>query len=144
MRGFALFVAGTIVGLGVTAAAQSVSPNHGIVGLSFVGVSVPNLDKAVEYFTKTLGFPEAYRRLTAAGEPQFVMVQVSEDTFIQLWPTTAQRPPGIEHFALQVENLPADAAMLKQRGAAVGDVTFNKTTKMNHANLTDRTASRWN
>src|SRR5580704_4257944 len=124
MRGFALFVAGTIVGLGVTAVAQSVSPNHEIVGLSFVGVSVPNLDKAVEYYTKTLGFPEAYRQLTAAGESQFVMVQASKDTFIQLWPATAQRPPGIEHFALQVENLPAVAAMLKQRGAAVGDVTF--------------------
>jgi len=137
MRGFALFVAGTIVGLGVTAAAQSVSPNHGIVGLSFVGVSVPNLDKAVEYYTKTLGFPEAYRQLTAAGEPQFVMVQVSKDTFIQLWPATAQRQPGIEHFALQVENLPAVTAMLKQRGAAVGGITFNKTTKMDHANLTD-------
>jgi catechol 2,3-dioxygenase-like lactoylglutathione lyase family enzyme len=137
MRGFALFVAGTIVSLGVTAAAQSLSPNHGIVGLSFVGVSVPNLDKAVEYYTKTLGFPEAYRQLTAAGEPQFVMVQVSKDTFIQLWPATAQRQPGIEHFALQVENLPAVTAMLKQRGAAVGDVTFNKTTKMDHANLTD-------
>jgi catechol 2,3-dioxygenase-like lactoylglutathione lyase family enzyme len=97
MRGFALFVAGTIVGLGVTAAAQSISSSHGIVGLSFVGVSVPNLDKAVEYYTKTLGFPEAYRQLTAAREPQFVMVQVSKGSFIQLWPATAQRPPGIEH-----------------------------------------------
>jgi catechol 2,3-dioxygenase-like lactoylglutathione lyase family enzyme len=136
MRGFALFVAGTIVGLGVSAA-QSVSPNHGIVGLSFVGVSVPDLDKAVEYYTHTLGFPEAYRQRTAAGDSQFVMVQLSKDTFIQLWPATAQRPPGIEHFALQVESLSAVAAMLKQRGAAVGDVTFNKTTKMDHASLTD-------
>src|ERR1700722_18770008 len=129
MRGFAFFVAGTIVGLGVTAAAQSVSSSHGIVGLGFVGVSVPNLYSAVEYYTKTLVFPEAFRQLTAAGEPQFVMVQVSKDTFIQLWPATAQRPPGIEHFALQVENLPAVAAMFKQRGGLVSDVTFNKTTK---------------
>jgi catechol 2,3-dioxygenase-like lactoylglutathione lyase family enzyme len=137
MRGFALFVAGTIVGLGVTAGAQSLSPNHGIVGLSFVGLSVPNLDKAVDYYTKTLGFPEAYRQTTAAGDLQFVIVQVSRDTFIQLWPASPQRPQGIEHFALQVENLPAVAAMLKQRGAAVGEITFNKTTKMDHANLTD-------
>jgi hypothetical protein len=36
-----------------------------------------------------------------------------------------------------VENLPAVAAMLKQRGATVGEITFNKTTKMDHANLTD-------
>jgi catechol 2,3-dioxygenase-like lactoylglutathione lyase family enzyme len=137
MRGFAHFVAGIIVGLSVTAGAQNLSPNHGIVGLSFVSLSVPNLDKAVDYYTKTLGFPEAYRQFTATGAPQFVMVQVSKDTFIQLWPASAQRPPGIEHFALQVENLPAVAAMFKQRGGTVSDVTFNKTTKMDHANLTD-------
>jgi catechol 2,3-dioxygenase-like lactoylglutathione lyase family enzyme len=137
MRGFALFVAGTIVGLGVTAGAQSLSPNHGVVGLSFVGVNVPNLDKAVDYYTKTLGFAEAYRQFTAAGDVQFVIVQVSKGTFIQLWPASERRPPGIEHFALQVENLPAVAATLKQRGATVGEITFNKTTKMDHANLTD-------
>ena len=137
MRGFFLFVVGIIVGLGVTAGAQNLSSNHGVVGLSFVGVNVPNLDKAVEYYTKTLGFPEAYRQFTAAGETQFVLVQVSKDTFIQLWPESARRPPGIEHIALQVENLPAVAAMFKQRGANVGDITFNKATRMDHANLTD-------
>src|SRR5215469_8034015 len=132
MRGFALFVAGSLVGLGLSAGAQNLSPNHGIVGLSFVGVNVPNLDKTVEYYTKTLGFPEAYRQFTAAGDVQFVIVQVSKDTFIQLWPASERRPPGIEHIALQAENLPAVAAMLKQRGANVGDITFNKTTKMDH------------
>jgi catechol 2,3-dioxygenase-like lactoylglutathione lyase family enzyme len=137
MHGFALFVAGSLVGLGLTAGAQNLTPNPGIVGLSFVGVNVPNLDSAVEYYTKTLGFPEAYRQLTAAGDPQFVMIQVSKDTFIQLWPASAQRPSGIEHLALQVENLPAVAAMLKQRGATVGEITVNKTTRMDHANLTD-------
>ena len=137
MRSFALFAAGIVVGLGITAGAQNLSSNRGVVGLSFVSVSVPNLDMAVEYYTKTLGFLEAYRQFTAAGGLQFVIVQVSRDTFIQLQPATAQRPPGIEHFALQVENLPAVAAMFKQRGAVVGDITFNKTTKMDHANLTD-------
>jgi catechol 2,3-dioxygenase-like lactoylglutathione lyase family enzyme len=137
IRGFALFATGIIIGLGVTAGAQSLSPNHGVVGLSFVSVSVPNLDTAVEYYTKTLGFPEAYRQFTLAGGLQFVIVQVSKDTFIQLQPATAQRPPGIEHLALQVENLSAVTAMFKQRGATVSDITVNKTTKMDHANLTD-------
>jgi catechol 2,3-dioxygenase-like lactoylglutathione lyase family enzyme len=137
MRGFCLFLAGIIVGLGVTAGAQNLSANHGVIGLSFVSLTVPNLDAAVEYYTKTLGFPEAYRQFNAAGAPQFVMVQVSRDSFIQLQPATAQRPPGIEHFALQVEGLPAVAATFKQRGAVVSDTTVNKTTKMDHANLTD-------
>jgi methylmalonyl-CoA/ethylmalonyl-CoA epimerase len=142
MRGSALFLAGIIVGLGAAAGAQSLSPNHGIVGLNHVGVSVPDLNKAVEYYTKTLGFPEAYRQLTAAGDVQFVMVQLSKDTFIELQPANAQRPPGISHLALQVENLPAVAAMFKQRGADVGEITFNKVTKMDHANLTDPTGIR--
>jgi methylmalonyl-CoA/ethylmalonyl-CoA epimerase len=137
MRGFAFFVAGIVGGLGATAAAQNLSPNHGIVGLNHVGVSVPDLDKAVQYYTKTLGFPEAYRQFTAAGQLQFVVVQVSKDTFIELQPATAQRPVGISHLALQVENLPAVAAMFKQRGATVSDVTVNKVTKMDHADLTD-------
>jgi len=142
MRGLALFVAGMVVGLGLTAGAQTLSPNHGIVGLNHVGVSVPDLDKAVEYYTKTLGFPEAYRQHTPAGQLQFVVVQVSKDTFIELQPATAQRPAGISHLALQVENLPAVTAMFKQRGANVGDVIVNTTTKMNRADLFDLNGTR--
>ena len=137
MRGFALFVAGVIVGFSVTGGAQNLSPNHGVVGLNHVGVSVPDLEKAVEFYTKTMGFPEAYRQFSAPGQVQFVVVQVSKDTFIELQPATAQRPPGISHLALQVENVPAVIAMFKQRGANVGDAIINNTTKMNRADLFD-------
>jgi Glyoxalase/Bleomycin resistance protein/Dioxygenase superfamily len=142
MRGVALFVAGTIVGLALTAAAQAPSSNRGIVGLNHVGVSVPDLDKAVEYYTKTLGFPEAYRQLTPTGQVQFVVVQVSKNTFIELQPANAQRPPGISHLALQVENLPAVTAMFKQRGANAGEVIVNNSTKMNRADLIDLNGTR--
>jgi hypothetical protein len=40
-------------------------------------------------------------------------------------------------ISLQVENLSAVTAMFKQRGATVSDITVYKTTKMDHANLTD-------
>lgn len=142
MRGLALFAAGIVVGLGVTAGAQSLSPNHGIVGLNHVGLSVPDLEKAVDYYTKTMGFPEAYRQFTASGQLQFVVVQVSKNTFIELQPTTPQRPPGISHLALQVENVAAVTAMFKQRGAKAGDVINNNTTKMNRADLFDLNGAR--
>ena len=76
------------------------------------------------------------------GQLQFVVVQVGKDTFIELQPATAQRPPGISHLALQVENLPAVTAMFKQRGANVGDVIVNNTTKMNRADLFDLNGAR--
>jgi catechol 2,3-dioxygenase-like lactoylglutathione lyase family enzyme len=127
MRGLALFVAGTVFGLAVTALAQSQSPNHGIVGVNHVGINVPDLDKAVEYYTKTMGFPEAFRLTNASGQVQLVYVQVSKDTFVELQPATAQRPPGITHFGVHVDNMAAATAMFKQRGAAVGDTTVSGT-----------------
>jgi catechol 2,3-dioxygenase-like lactoylglutathione lyase family enzyme len=141
MRGLAWFVAGAVVGVSVAATAQSLSPNHGVVGLNHVGLSVPDLNKAVDYYTKTMGFPEAFRLANAAGEIQFVMVQVSKNTFIELQPATAQRPAGISHLALQVENMPAVTAMFKQRGATVGDITVTG-TKTGIADLTDLNGTR--
>src|SRR5882672_11396431 len=120
MRGLFLFVAGLVVGLAVeTAIAQN--QNHGIVGLNHVALSVPDLDKAVEYYTKTMGFPEAFRIKNAAGQVQFVYVQVSQNTFLELQPVNAERPQGISHFGVVVDNLPAAVAMFKERGAAVGE-----------------------
>jgi catechol 2,3-dioxygenase-like lactoylglutathione lyase family enzyme len=121
MRGLALFVAGIVVGLGITAGAQNSSPNQGIIGLNHVGINVPDVGKALEYYTKTMGFPEAFRVKSAAGE-ELVFVQINKNTFMELMPANAQRPPGISHFALQVDNMPAATEMFKARGASVGQI----------------------
>ena len=127
MRGLTLFVAGTLVGLAATSVAQNQTPNHGIVGLNHVAIAVPDLDKAVEYYTKTMGFPEAFRIKTPAGQVQLVYVQISQNTFIELQPANAQRPPGIYHFGLHVENIAAATAMFKARGADVKETTVSGT-----------------
>jgi methylmalonyl-CoA/ethylmalonyl-CoA epimerase len=140
MRGLALFIAGIVVG-GVavhTALAQnqSLSPNHGIVALNHVAIAVPDIDKAVAYYTKTMGFPEAFRIANAAGQVQLVYVQISQNTFIELLPANAQRPPGINHFGVHVENMAAATAMFKARGAAVGE-TIASGTKAILSNIVD-------
>src|ERR1700722_14204069 len=127
MRGLAFFVAGTVVGLAVTALAQNQTPNRGVVALNHVGLSVPDLDKAVEYYTKTMGFPEAFRVTNPAGQVQLVYVQVSQNTFVELLPANAQRPPGINHFGLHVDNMTAATAMFKARGASVGETNVSGT-----------------
>ncbi len=99
MRGLFLFVAGILVGLAVQAAIAQ-NQNRGIVGLNHVGISVPNLDEAVEYYTKTMGFPEAFRNFDEQGQPTLVYVQISRNTFVELQPSNAQRPPGINHFGV--------------------------------------------
>ena len=116
MRSLALFVAGTVVGMGMTAIAQSQTPNRGIVGLNHVGIAVSDIDKAVEYYTKTLGFPEAFRQMNAQGQVQLVYVQISQNTFIELQPANG-RPLGVSHFGLHVDNTKDAVAMFKARGA---------------------------
>ena len=128
MRRVFLFVAGIVVGLAVEASlAQNLSPNKGIVGLNHVCIVVPNLDEAVNYYTKTLGFPEAFRSKDDKGNVTLVYVQISKNTFIEIQPANPQKPAGINHFGLVVDNMPAATAMFKERGAKVEDIRTSPT-----------------
>ena len=53
------------------------------------------------------------------GQPTLAYVQASRNTFVELQPANANRPPGLNHFGLHVENLRATVATLKQRGVTV-------------------------
>src|SRR5215469_243974 len=118
MRGAFLFIAGIAVGLAVEAGvAQSLSPNKGIVGLNHVCIVVPDLDEAVNYYTKTLGFPEAFRSKDDKGNVTLVYVQISKNTFIEIQPANPQRPAGLNHFGLVEDDMKAATEMFKARGA---------------------------
>jgi catechol 2,3-dioxygenase-like lactoylglutathione lyase family enzyme len=136
MRACMLFVAGLVIGVAVqTAVAQNVG-NAGLVGLNHVAISVQDLDAAVGYYTKTLGFREAFRNLDEKGQPTLVYVQISRNTFIELQPANAQRPPGLNHLGIHVENMAAATSMFKQRGASISETRVSP-TKAILANITD-------
>ena len=135
MRSLFFLATGIVIGLAVQSVIAQ-SPNHGIVFLNHVGISVPNLDQAVTYYTKTMGFPEAFRNLDDKGKPTLVYVQISKNTFLELQPATSERPAGISHFGVVVENMPAATAMFKQRGANVSEIRVSP-TKAILSNVTD-------
>jgi catechol 2,3-dioxygenase-like lactoylglutathione lyase family enzyme len=137
MRGCILFAAGLVVGLAVqTGMAQSLSPNRGLVGLNHVAVTVPDLPKAVEYYTKTLGFPEAFRSLDDKGQPRLVYVQISQGTFVELQPGNPQMPAAIGHLGIHVENMKQVHDMFGQRGANLSEIRTSP-TKAVLSNITD-------
>ena len=133
MRGCMLFVAGLVIGVAVQTA---VAQNVGLVGLNHVAISVTNLDAAVAYYTKTMGFREAFRSLDEKGRPTLVYVQISKNTFIELQPANPQRPPGLNHLGIHVENMAAAISMFRQRGADVSESRVSP-TKAILANITD-------
>jgi catechol 2,3-dioxygenase-like lactoylglutathione lyase family enzyme len=135
MRGVFLFIAGLGVGLAVESGLAQ-TENRGIVGLNHVALSVPNLDEALTYYTKTMGFPEAFRSKDDKGQVTLVYVQISRDTFVELQPANPQRPAGINHFGLVVQDMKAATNMFKQRGANVSDIRVSP-TKAILSNMTD-------
>ena len=135
MRRLFLFIAGILVGTAVQVVVAQ-NQNRGIIGLNHVAISVPDLEQAVAYYTKTMGFPEAFRSFDEKGQPTLVYVQISRNTFIELQPSNAQRPPGLNHLGIHVENIGAATAMFKQRGANVTETRVSP-TKAILANITD-------
>ena len=135
MRGLSLFAAGLVVGLAVEVAIAQ-SQNRGIVALNHVAISVPNLDEAVAYYTKVMGFPEAFRSVDDKGRVALVYVQISKNTFLELLPASTDRPPGLNHFGVHVENMKAATAMFKERGANVSEIRVSP-TKAILSNVTD-------
>jgi catechol 2,3-dioxygenase-like lactoylglutathione lyase family enzyme len=126
MRGLYLFVAGILAGLSIQLAIAQ-NESRGTTGLNHVAISVANIEDAVTYYSATLGFAEAFRVVDDTGQPALVYMQISRNTFIELQPAHAQRPPGINHFGVQVEDMAAATATFKKRGADVSDTRVGST-----------------
>src|SRR6201993_1317878 len=120
MRGAMLFVAGLFAGLAMQVMTAQ-NTNSGVVMMNHVGISVPNIDEAVTYYTQKMGYREAFRINDEKGQPRIVYMQISKNTFLELNPVTAQRPAGFSHYGLQVENAADAVARFRKAGLKVTD-----------------------
>jgi catechol 2,3-dioxygenase-like lactoylglutathione lyase family enzyme len=119
MRTSVVFIAGVLLG---SVIAPGFAQGDRLAGMNYVnhvGISVANFDEAFTFYTKKMGFREAFTVRDDKGLPVLAYVQASRNTFVELQPANANRPPGISHFGLHVENLRATVATLKQRGVTV-------------------------
>ncbi len=97
-----------------------------ITGLGHVAFRITDLDKALDFYCKTLGFREAFR-LDREGEPSpwIVYIQVAPNQFIELFPgAQGENPPrgrsvGYNHFCLVVDDIHATLRELAQRGLTI-------------------------
>ena len=137
MRACLLFLTGLLVGVGLhsVAAQSSNSPNKGLVQVNHIGMNVPNLDETVAFYTKTMGFPEAFRVNDEKGQPRLVYVQVSKNTFFEIQPGPG-RPAAINHVGIHVENMAAATKMFKDRGVNIGEIRTSDTKAILN-NITD-------
>jgi catechol 2,3-dioxygenase-like lactoylglutathione lyase family enzyme len=123
----AVFVIGLLVGgaaMNVTAQGSRVPGNNGV---NHVGINVANMNEAIAFYGRNFGFGEAAVIRDDKGQPTLAFIQVSRNTFIELGPATAERPAGINHFGIHVDDLKAVTANLRQRGVKIDDPRVGRT-----------------
>jgi len=116
-----LFAAG--IGVGIFVSQPGAAQQNRIPGLrlNHVGIYAKDFDESMRFYTQTMGFREAFTIKDQSGKPTLAYVQVGRDTFIELAPSTAERPVGLSHIGIWPEDLSAAVAALRQRGVKVDD-----------------------
>jgi catechol 2,3-dioxygenase-like lactoylglutathione lyase family enzyme len=133
MRTIMVFLTGLVVGIAIESA---LAQEGRIVGLNHVAVSVQDYKGAVEFYTKQIGFREAFSFRETDGTPYFSYVQVNRNTFVEVMQARPDRPVGCPHFGLEVEGLDSVVADLKRKGVTVGAPNVSPRTQTRIANVT--------
>ena len=134
MQGLALVAFGVILGSVITE--RSAAQQAG-VRVNHVGISVKDMNNAIAFYTKTMGFREAYTLRDGNGNPTMAYIQVSRDTFLELAPANANRPPGFSHVGIEADDIQATVIRLRQTAAQVTDPRVAENTGATLANVTD-------
>jgi catechol 2,3-dioxygenase-like lactoylglutathione lyase family enzyme len=130
------YLAGLLTGLAVSLAVAQ-SPNTNVSMMNHVGINVPSIPDAIKYYTEKMGYREAFRVTGDNGQPTLVYMYISRNTFLELQQSGGDRPAGVTHYGLVVDNAETAVAAFKSRGATVTSVTTSAGTKAKLANITD-------
>ena len=104
--------------------------------LNHVGIFVKDFDESMRFYTQTMGFHEAFTIKDPNGKPVLAYLQITRDTFLELAPSTAERPVGLSHIGMWPEDMSATVAILRERGVKVADPRTGS-TKTSITNVTD-------
>jgi catechol 2,3-dioxygenase-like lactoylglutathione lyase family enzyme len=136
IRALALFAAGIVFGMFMMQPSAAQQEGGKGLRLNHVGMYVKNFDESMNFYTKTMGFREAFSFKDKEGKPTLTYLQINRDTFLELAPATAERPVGLSHVGLWADDLNAEVAALRQESVKVDDPR-TATTKAPLTNVID-------
>ena len=114
-----VFLLGLGVGLAVRTGVAQERRLPGVNGINHLAFATPKYAEMIQFYTETLGFPEAFSRKGPDGQPTLTYLQASRNTFIELMPAAADRPAGFTHFGVHVDDVQLVAARLRDRGLQI-------------------------
>jgi catechol 2,3-dioxygenase-like lactoylglutathione lyase family enzyme len=116
VRGLVLFVAGTLFGILATQPSAMPQDKKAGLRLNHFGIYVKDFDESMNFYTKTMGFREAFSLKDKDRKPTLAYLQINRDTFLELAPATADRPVGFSHAGLWSDDLNKTVTILRERG----------------------------
>jgi len=134
VKNIALVVCGVL--LGVIGTERMLAQQSGM-RVNHVGISVKDMNEAIAFYTKVMGFREAYTLRDANGDATMSAIQVSRETFLELAPAGPNRPVGFSHVGIEADTIASTAARLRQAGAQITDPRFAENTGATLAFVTD-------
>jgi catechol 2,3-dioxygenase-like lactoylglutathione lyase family enzyme len=137
IRGLALFAAGIVVGsMGMQSLVAQQNRNTGH-RINHIGIRVKDYQQSLDYYTKVLGFKEAYRFPSTNGAPSTTFLQVNKDTFIEMAPPAADQPAGLTHIGLYSDDAAASVLQFRQAGVTLNDAQPSANSGSKLGNFTD-------
>src|SRR5271166_2711998 len=121
MSALGLFGAGLVLGILITQPGTAQADRIEGLRLNHVGIYVKDLTESLNFYTKVMGFQEAFSFKDKNGNPTTVYLQINRDTFLELAPATPERPVGLSHMGIWADDINATVAALRQRGVKLDD-----------------------
>jgi catechol 2,3-dioxygenase-like lactoylglutathione lyase family enzyme len=121
MTAVGIFAAGLVGGILMTQPGTAQADQIEGLRLNHVGIYVKDLTESLNFYTKVMGFQEAFSFKDKNGNPTTVYLQINRDTFLELAPATPERPVGLSHMGIWADDINATVAALRQRGVKVDD-----------------------
>jgi catechol 2,3-dioxygenase-like lactoylglutathione lyase family enzyme len=117
----------SLQGKATTSWASLAQPTGHFVGINHAAIAFDNFEEASRFYTQTLGFREVWKQANAEGRVNISMLQVGAENYIEPVRTSATQKAGAAHMSLNVDNMEAILARLKQNGVKVADVRASAT-----------------
>ena len=98
-----------------------------IKGLAHVCFTVRDLDASIAFYQEKLGFTPAFDFINDRGERFGVYLHLSGRVFIELFHAEKVEPASgqlYQHICLEVDDIRATVAQLRNRGVDVGDIAL--------------------
>ena len=106
---------------------ETLVPGHLLTAIDHVGIAVPDLDDAIEFYSRVFGLESVHEEVNEEQGVREAMLAVGDgDTRIQLLaPLTPESTiakfigrsgPGLQQLAFRVDDVEAVSATLRERG----------------------------